>query len=219
MRVRYQLVAEALGGSQAAFRELLRRYRPEIVRFFLISSHYRSPQTFSEELMEEAARGWERLANTWQRLDEHRTELAKRETLEEGDATAGERLKELAVRAWADFQEAMADDFNTALAIGGLFELARATNQYLNQVPLEHAAVADVEVGSVRVDGEDQVDLAPGQAEETAAAIETITPIENPPPDEEASSSGEAMAADVAPPESVRAPADTVMRKRDSRRR
>ncbi len=94
--------------------EALQKYDPEAIRLFFLSSHYRSPLTWSEEGVEAAKRGVERL------------QLALRPPYGQGDATG---LWEEVERAKNRFVEAMDDDLNTAQALASLFDLVKAINQ------------------------------------------------------------------------------------------
>jgi cysteinyl-tRNA synthetase len=103
-------------GNFVSCDEALRRYNPDAIRLFILSSHYRSPITWSEEGILGADRGLERV----------------RAALRPGSGEAGsarENLVTAAEEAREKFIEAMDDDFNTARAIAHLFDLARAINQ------------------------------------------------------------------------------------------
>ena len=104
-------------------KDILTHYSGEVLRFFLISSHYRSPLDFSDERMNEAKKGWERLNNVNQTLQR----LANKKNI-----TAEEPTKEfmqLVQKFETDFDEAMSDDFNTALALASMYGLAKEINQ------------------------------------------------------------------------------------------
>jgi len=103
-------------GNFISCEEALRRYNPDAIRLFILSSHYRSPITWSEEGILAADRGLERL----------RTAL---KPVSEGAASGGDELQAVAEDSRQKFIEAMDDDFNTARAIGHLFDLGRAINQ------------------------------------------------------------------------------------------
>ncbi|GAI57951.1 unnamed protein product, partial [marine sediment metagenome] len=94
-------------------REALEKYSPDAIRIFVLSSHYRSPLTYSAEALEAAERGSDRLA-----------QVISRDDLTGG---AGEALDAEPYRK--QFIEAMDDDFNTAQALGVLFDLARDINR------------------------------------------------------------------------------------------
>lgn len=100
-------------GNLVTIKDVLARYSPDAIRIFILSSHYRSPLSYSEEGLESAEKGAERM-----------TRAASRE---EVSGQSGLPLDAEPFRR--DFIEAMDDDFNTAQAMGILFDLARAINQ------------------------------------------------------------------------------------------
>ncbi len=110
-------------GNAIYLKDLFKRYSPMTVRFFILSSHYRSPLDFSDEALSAAERGLERLWNT---VREVRERIPFSETgpipQDVADALANRKARFLA---------AMDDDFNTAAAIGELFELSREVNAWL----------------------------------------------------------------------------------------
>jgi cysteinyl-tRNA synthetase len=103
-------------GNFVSCQEALERYNPDAIRLFILSSHYRSPITWSEEGILGADRGLERLRAALR--------PGSRET-----SRGGEDLIAVAEEAQQKFIEAMGDDFNTARAIAYVFDLARAINQ------------------------------------------------------------------------------------------
>jgi len=112
-------------------REVLAKYSPEVVRFFLISKHYRSPINFSDKELTNAQKSLSRLENIVDKLNS----LLEKDTVE-GDLT-GDDLLEIISKKKEKFIVAMDDDFNTALAIGVLHELAREVNRYLGRDDFE----------------------------------------------------------------------------------
>ncbi|MGM0501921.1 MAG: cysteine--tRNA ligase, partial [Bacillota bacterium] len=114
-------------GNFFTTRDILDKYKAEIVRFFLISKHYRSPINFSEENMKEAAKSLARLENAVDRVNH----LLNQE-VQDGTLT-GEQLFELCEMKKEEFIAAMDDDFNTSLAIAALHELATAVNKFIDQ--------------------------------------------------------------------------------------
>lgn len=112
--------------------DILKLYPGEVVRFFILRTHYRSPLDFSEERIREAQAGLVRLRNAY---DGGRALLERA-----GGTEADAGLAETADRALADFYAAMDDDFNTALAIGYMFTLAKEINTYVNAVVNKGAA-------------------------------------------------------------------------------
>lgn len=112
-------------GNFVTIKDLLKKHRPEAVRFFVLSGHYRSPIDFSDEALEAAGKGWERLVSPAYAVRE-RLRNAEAETL------VNASIESALVAARAAFVEAMNDDFNTPEAIAGLFEFNRAVNTLLN---------------------------------------------------------------------------------------
>ncbi len=119
-------------GNILTIRDLLNRYHPETIRMFLLSKHYRNPLDYSEEAMQEAEVGMERLYQTVRRAEEARISDGLSHSLETdpGEACADLAQKTAGIRG--RFQEAMDDDFNTARAIGYLFETVKAINRLLD---------------------------------------------------------------------------------------
>jgi len=117
-------------GNFFTIRDILKRYDPEVLRFFILTAHYRSPIDFSDQNMEEAKAGltrfYEALRGAEQVLASH--PVPARATCPEISADERE-VYDLVEALEEKFAEAMDDDFNTALAIGHLFEGARAVNR------------------------------------------------------------------------------------------
>ncbi|MBM7557854.1 cysteinyl-tRNA synthetase [Halanaerobacter jeridensis] len=114
-------------GNFFTTRDILDKYPAEVVRFFLISKHYRSPINFSEENMKDAAKSLERLENTVDRV-----KYLLKQDVQDGELKGAE-LFELVAEKKEDFIAAMDDDFNTSLAIASLHELAREVNKFIDQ--------------------------------------------------------------------------------------
>ncbi|GGK21580.1 cysteine--tRNA ligase [Caldalkalibacillus thermarum] len=111
-------------GNVVRVNDLLSRHDPQVLRFFMLTGHYRSPINYSEELLNQAKNGLERLKTAVANLEHALKSSAAGAPDEEHPAVATGKRK---------FEEAMDDDFNTANAISVLFELAREANTYLNQ--------------------------------------------------------------------------------------
>ena len=112
-------------GNFFTVREILAQYPSEVLRFFMLNAHYRSPLNFSRDLMEAAKNSLTRILTSVSQL-EH---LLKSGALKEEDATSNEQalLREAEV-FHESFDKAMEDDFNTADAITAIFELVRLAN-------------------------------------------------------------------------------------------
>jgi len=127
-------------GNFFLVRDILAKFQPETVRFFLLSTHYRSPLDFDDEKLAAAGRGLERIKTSVRLLSEA---LAKK-TSEDAVAVTGD-LKTALDALKASFEAAMDDDFNTALAIGVTFDLAREVNTAVQRLG-DTLARADREV-------------------------------------------------------------------------
>ncbi|MBP2628312.1 MAG: Cysteinyl-tRNA synthetase [Firmicutes bacterium] len=114
-------------GNFFLVKDILEHYSPDVLRFFVLSTHYRSPLDFSDERLSEAQRSLERLRTAV----ENSNHLSKMPNSVSPDA---DNLKAVAMQAQQDFYAAMDDDFNTALAIGVMFGLAKEINIYYNAV-------------------------------------------------------------------------------------
>jgi cysteinyl-tRNA synthetase len=117
-------------GNFFTVKEILEKYDPEVVRYFLVSTHYRSPMEFSDAQLNEAELSIDRYYSTLFRANEF---IASGENEDKG-LGAGE-LENLLKATKEKFREAMDDDFNTALAVGYIFELVREVNRFLDSRP------------------------------------------------------------------------------------
>jgi cysteinyl-tRNA synthetase len=125
-------------GNFTTIKQVLAKYDPLVLRFFILSSHYRSPTDFSEVALEGASKGLDRLLGTVRALRE-RLETANEGDLDPDVAALLESHKDR-------FLEAMDDDFNAPKAVGVLFELAREVNRRLNEGgPLSRASLQAVD--------------------------------------------------------------------------
>jgi cysteinyl-tRNA synthetase len=126
-------------------KDAFKRWRPEVIRFFILQSHYRSTLDFSGDAVDGAAKGVERLVNTLRNLQER-----IRSAGSEGDPSSINLVK-----LKQDFLAAMDDDFNTPQAIAVLFDLSRDVNQLLSATtsfdarPLQQMLDTFVELGNI----------------------------------------------------------------------
>lgn len=124
VRVNSEKMSKSLGNF-FTIRDILAKYHPEVLRFFLLQSHYRSPVDFSDAALNEARLGMNRLYATLKALQD--ISAASSDGSGGTNLTVSEEVEKLRER----FIEAMDDDFNTARAIGYLFDAIRAVNAYL----------------------------------------------------------------------------------------
>ena len=124
-------------GNFFTIRDILQSYDPEVVRFFILTAHYRSPVDFSDQNLKEARAGLSRFYEALQAADD------AVEGVPESQVVAHE-----GVELEAQFRAAMDDDFNTAQAIGHLFEGVRTINRMIAEKKFRKKAD---KVASVRV--------------------------------------------------------------------
>jgi cysteinyl-tRNA synthetase len=110
-------------------REMLTSYHPEVLRLFLLQSHYRSPVDFSEASLTESRQGMDRFYSTLKNIKDRRN--GYRQTGQADISVKSRGLYEKLASLPASFREAMDDDFNTARALGYVFEAARLLNGYM----------------------------------------------------------------------------------------
>lgn len=114
-------------GNFFTIREVSEVFDLEVLRFFLLSSHYRSPINYSYEIMEQTKAGLDRLYALRDHLN-HAIENAEERELNDEDQALLQSLDAYKT----EFIEAMEDDLNTAGAIGALFSMVRQINTYIN---------------------------------------------------------------------------------------
>lgn len=110
-------------GNFRTVREISEQYDLQVLRFFMLSAHYRSPLNFSAELMEASKNGLERILNATDNLKH----LLGAATVEEMGAEEKDAFAKTDDYV-AEFEKAMDDDFNTADAIAAIFELVKYAN-------------------------------------------------------------------------------------------
>ena len=110
-------------GNFRTVREISEQYDLQVLRFFMLSAHYRSPLNFSAELMEASKNGLERILNATDNLKHLIASVAAEEM------SAEEKEAFSKTNAYVEeFEKAMDDDFNTADAIAAIFELVKYAN-------------------------------------------------------------------------------------------
>jgi cysteinyl-tRNA synthetase len=107
-------------------KEALEEYEPEVLRFFLVNAHYRSPVDFSNELLEEAKQGYERLVETVQNV-----QFALKWQAKEERSSLDEEIDKAVEEVMHKFEESMDNDFNTREAISHLFTFSTKINTAL----------------------------------------------------------------------------------------
>ena len=118
-------------GNFLTIRDILNNYHPEILRFFIFSTHYRSPLDFSEAAMQDATAGLERLYECVAAIDALQPEICDDETPSAVSDTDRQHLDSIESR----FQQAMDNDFNTAQAQGIFFDTVKTLNRIRRMLP------------------------------------------------------------------------------------
>ena len=130
-------------GNFFTVRDIAAKYDYEVIRFFMLSAHYRSPINFCDELMDAAKNGLERIYNCIDNIDFIINNAP------EGEVRA--EIEEAMTSYKNKFVTAMEDDLNTADAISAIFEAVRYANSILapNRAELEIAKATIIELGNV----------------------------------------------------------------------
>ncbi|GAF14825.1 cysteinyl-tRNA synthetase [Bacillus sp. JCM 19046] len=125
VNINNEKMSKSLGNFVLAH-DIIQQYPPEVVRFFMLMAHYRTPINFSDELLVGAQAGLDRIKNAVANLS-HRLD----ETADLGDSEGWlEKVNQYKER----FVEEMDDDFNSANGISVMFDLAKEANVYLREM-------------------------------------------------------------------------------------
>jgi len=111
-------------GNFVLVHDIIKQHDPQVLRFFMLSVHYRNPINYSEELLENTKAAFERLTTSYQNL-EHR--LKSSTNLTNNNQEWLDKISALHLQ----FIKEMDDDFNTANGVSVLFELSKLANLYL----------------------------------------------------------------------------------------
>jgi len=115
-------------GNVLTVREARDKFTPDVIRFALLSSHYRSPINYTEELLKQSQNALERIYNGLNNL-RHFEKITEDRVLSQNE----EEILEKFINLRTKFIEAMDDDFNTAEAISVLFEVIKEANISINE--------------------------------------------------------------------------------------
>jgi len=147
-------------GNFTTIKDALKRYKPEALRFFILSGHYRNPIDFSDGALEAASKGWERLTAP---------ALAVRERLRSPAAGASD-VSALVAETKRRCLEALDDDFNAPVAIATLFEFSRSVNTLLSAEAQPGQAALEAIDGLYREIGGQVLGIVPASAASGASA-------------------------------------------------
>ena len=117
-------------GNFFTIQDVLKKYDAEVIRYFLLYTHYRSPIDFAEKLLEEAKVSYGRLGNAYQELLNAKKSAPETDGLSNNDNELIEQAKQIREK----FLTVMDDDFNTREAIASLFDFSHFINKALTDV-------------------------------------------------------------------------------------
>ena len=116
-------------GNIKYVRDLLEEYDPDVIRFYLLSAHYRGPLEFNDDSLDEARSALQRIWNCVDLTD--RLGNSETEIIAEQFTDAEKELNGMVDDAFPKFEEAMDDNLNTSGAIAVIFELIASTNKFV----------------------------------------------------------------------------------------
>ncbi len=168
-------------GNFFTVRDVRKKYATPVIRLFMLSAHYRSPINFSSETLEQAKHAYERLRNGVAEI-EYAMETRPCDVVPCETDEPDKKLRDAIACAENLFDECMQDDFNTAGAIGAVFDLIYSTNVSLRRTggidykTLEEAVAflrtVDKIMGIFELDALEAEDLPDAEATEIESLIE-----------------------------------------------
>jgi cysteinyl-tRNA synthetase len=126
LNVKREKMSKSLGNF-ITIQDLLKEYPPEVFRFFVLSTHYRSPIDFSQEILKQSQNGLKRIYKLMETLEE----LLESDLSESGENDL--ELDKILLETRKKFLEAMDNDLNTPLALSSIFDFIRKVNRDINQ--------------------------------------------------------------------------------------
>jgi cysteinyl-tRNA synthetase len=145
--------------------DILKKYPAEVLRFFIVATHYRSPLDFGDDRLKEAQASLGRLENA-------KENIMSLSAMESGKEATAASLAAMAKTEKEGFYEAMADDFNTALALSHMFALAKEINVYYHEVTTGKAAFDETNFKEVEAAYEDMAEILGILQDETSVEAE-----------------------------------------------
>jgi cysteinyl-tRNA synthetase len=106
-------------------KNLLKKYSPDVIKLYILSTHYRSPLEFSSSKLEEAKKALERITNALSNLD---FLINSTPTKDKDEENLTDKINSITGQLKKDFEAAMDDDFNSARAIGEIFDMVKDIN-------------------------------------------------------------------------------------------
>ncbi|TET50859.1 MAG: cysteine--tRNA ligase, partial [Actinomycetota bacterium] len=146
-----EVKAEKMSKSQGLkddwiLKNLLKKYSPDIIKMYILSTHYRSPLEFSRGKLTEAGKALDRIINTLKNIDFLLKGAKDGSENDGGGAEEAARIKKFIVSVEKDFRDAMDDDFNSARAIGAIFEMVKNINSIIQSSTFKISAAIAAEL-------------------------------------------------------------------------
>lgn len=149
-------------GNTLTIKDALERWRPEAIRSFILSSHYSNPIDLSDEAVEAAYKGWQRI---WGAVT-----LVREQMRHAPNGELDAAVQELVETTRSNFKEKMDDDFNAPAAVGVLQEMTRKVNILLNDSGTLSLVSLDTIDQTYRALGGDVLGLIPDQIDSGKSA-------------------------------------------------
>jgi len=136
-------------GNFFLVRDVTGKFPGDVIRFYLLGTHYRSPLDFDDEKLVMASKGLDRLKNSVRLAKEALGKAQGKEGMTFGiiavnrDLKTDNEMAEVCLEARNAFEQAMDDDFNSAQAYAALFELAKGINTYLAKGSIETESLTE----------------------------------------------------------------------------
>jgi cysteinyl-tRNA synthetase len=146
-----------------SIKDILKRFSPEVVRFFILNASYRQPLAYTEMSLEETGKALERLQKAYDSM-----ESALK------TASSNDDAKEICEKVWKQFEERMDDDFSTREAAAAIYELAREANKLYSEGKLSKKGAENIikvfddfddifgvlrKMGPAATDGDSKIDM------------------------------------------------------------
>jgi cysteinyl-tRNA synthetase len=128
-------------GNFTTIRDMLKKFDADSFRFFVLSSHYRSPIDFSEDALDQSKKSLERIRQAAKLIE---AELESSQPAADAASSDEGGIDAAILEARAKFLDSMENDFNTPYALRAVFELVRDVNRRLNEKSISRAALANV---------------------------------------------------------------------------
>ncbi len=146
-----------------SIKDILKRFSPEVVRFFILNASYRQPLAYTEMSLEETGKALERLQKAYDSM-----ESALK------TASGNDDANEICEKVWKQFEERMDDDFSTREAAAAIYELAREANKLHSEGKLSKKGAENIikvfddfddifgvlrKMGPAATDGDSKIDM------------------------------------------------------------